>query len=324
MDRFASINTFVAVVDCGSFTSAAERLGMAPATVTNHVQWLEERLGARLLNRTTRKLSLTEAGRTYYDKCAIIVAQLEAVDSSISALNATPRGTLRLNAANPLSYVVAPLIAGFSAAYPEIAIELTTTDRMVDLVEEGIDVAIRFHHMPDSSLVMRRLSQFRLILCAAPAYLDRHGAPREPSELSRHSCIAYTYQGFDKLAREWHLTGPQGKVTVPISCNLQTNSIETLLHAALDGRGIVMYCRHTGDTALCAGRLVRVLPDYSMGEFPIVALYPHRQYVSAKVRSFVDFAAKHLAEDPVNDAWRGEGMKKVEHFHHRLAGGGAR
>ena len=321
MDRFASINTFVTVVGCGSFTSAAERLSMSQATVTNHVHWLEDRLGARLLNRTTRKLSLTEAGRAYYDQCAVILAQLEAVDSSITTLNSLPRGTLRLNAANPFSPGMAPLIGDFGAAYPEIAIELITTDRMIDLVEEGIDVAIRFKQLPDSSLIMRRLGHFRLILCAAPNYLEKHGTPRKPSDLSRHRCIAYMYQGFDKLTREWPLNGPEGKVSVPVLCKLQTNSVETLLGTALDGRGIVMACRRAAGAALRSGGLVQVLPDYYLGDFPILALYPHRQYVSAKVRSFVDFAAKHFAEDsqfPAGNAWRDEAAATEEPFR-RLA-----
>lgn len=306
MDRFASINTFVTVVGCGSFVSAAERLNMSPATATYHVQWLEGRLGARLLNRSTRKISLTEAGRAYYDQCAAILAKLEAADSGILALTSMPRGTLRLNAANALSAGMAPLIGGFGVAYPEIAIELITTDGMVDLVQEGIDLAIRFNcgvlrcpnQMPDSSLIVRRLGHFRLILCAAPTYLEKHGVPREPNDLARHRCIAYMYPGFDKLTRAWCLNGADGKVSVPVSCKLQTNSIETLLNAALDGRGIVMACSRAADAALRSGRLLRVLPDYNFGDFPIVAVYPHRQHVSAKVRSFVDFAAKHFAEEP--------------------------
>lgn len=315
MDRITSMTAFATVVTSGSFASAAQRLNMSPATVTNHVQAIEERLGVRLLNRTTRKLSLTEAGRTYYDQCAFILAQLEAADSSVSALNSTPRGTLRLNAANVLSSGMAALISGFSVAYPEITVDLTTTDGMVDLVEGGIDAAVRFKEPPDSSLIMRRLGQFRLILCASPAYIEQHGAPREPSDLSQHNCMAYMYRGFDKLTRVWCLTGPEGEVDVPISGNLHTNSVDTLSAAALDGRGIIMACSRTVDTALRSRRLVRVLPDYHLGEYPIIALYPHRQHVPAKVRSFVDFAAKHFAETlapPANDPRQGEGAARIE------------
>ena len=313
MDRITSMTTFATVVASGSFAAAALRLNMAPATATYHVQWLEERLGVRLLNRSTRKLSLTEAGRVYYDQCALILAQLEEADRSVSVLNSIPRGTLRLNVANVLSYSVGSLIGRFTMAYPEIAVELTTTDRMVDLVEEGVDVSIRFKEQNDSSLIMRRLGEFRVVLCAAPAYLEKSGIPRQPSDLTRHNCIAYMYRGFDKLTREWRLFGPEGEVTVPVSGNLQTNSVETLVNAGIEGRGIVMACSRTIDTALRGGGLVRVLPEHHLGEYPIVAVYPHRQHLSAKVRSFVDFAAEHFAEDPAfpaSDA-AGDGRVKV-------------
>ena len=296
MDRITSMTAFAAVVTSGSFAAAAQRLSMSPAMVTNHLQSLEERLGVRLLNRTTRKLSLTEAGRAYFDQCGLILAQIEAADSSVAELNSTPRGTLRLNAANVLSYSMAPLVGDFCAAYPDITVKLTTTDRMVDLVEDGIDVAIRFNQPPDSSVIVRRLGHFRVVLYAAPAYLEQHGAPRHPSELAQHNCIAYMHPGFDELTREWTLKSSAGDVTVSISGNLHTNSVETLMAAAFDGRGVVMALSYVADAAARSGRLVRVLPDYHLGEFPIIALYPHRQHVPAKVRSFIDFAAKHFAE----------------------------
>ena len=302
MDRITSMTTFTAVVTSGSFAGAAQRLSMSPAMVTNHVRALEEYLGARLLNRTTRKLSLTEAGRAYYDQCSLILAQIEAADSSVADLQSQPRGRLRVNAANILSHGMASLIGGFSAAYPDITVELTTTDRMVDLVEERIDVAVRFNRPPDSGVIMRRLGHFRVALYAAPAYLARHGAPQEPGELSRHNCMAYMYPGFDRLTREWTLKGPGGEVTVPISGKLHTNGVETLLRAAFDGSGVAMALSCTAGPAVRSGRLVRVLPDYHLGEFPIIALYPHREHVSAKVRSFVDFAAKHFAGDPGDEA----------------------
>jgi DNA-binding transcriptional LysR family regulator len=298
MDRVTSMTAFATVVASGSFAGAAQRLKMSPAMVTNHVRSLEERLGARLLNRTTRKLSLTEAGRSYYEQCALILAQIEAADISISALTSTPRGTLRINAAPILTFNMAPLIAAYSAAYPDVTIEFTTTDRMVDLVEEGIDVAIRFNQAPDSSLIVRRLGSFRIILCASPAYLAQHGTPREPADLSGHQCVAYMYQGFDKLTREWKVTGPEGATLVPITSRVQTNSLETMVTAAAQGSGIALGLSCSVEAAIRAGQLVRVLPEHHLGDFPVIALYPHRQYISAKVRSFLDFAAKHFAEMP--------------------------
>jgi DNA-binding transcriptional LysR family regulator len=296
MDRVTSMTAFATVVTAGSFAGAAQRLKMSPAMVTNHVRSLEERLGARLLNRTTRKLSLTEAGRSYYEQCALILAQIEAADGSVTALTSMPRGTLRVNAASILTFNTAPLIAAYSAAYPEVTLEFTTTDRMVDLVDEGIDVAIRFNQPPDSSLIVRRLGQYRVILCASPAYLEKHGEPQKPADLSQHRCLAYSYQGFDRLTREWTIVGPEGEISVPISSHLQTNSIETLFTAAREGRGIAIALSCAVQEEILAGRLVRVLPDYQKGEYPVVALYPHRQYISAKVRSFVDFAAKYFGD----------------------------
>jgi DNA-binding transcriptional LysR family regulator len=298
MDRVTSMTAFATVVNSGSFAAAAHRLNMSPAMVTNHVRALEERLGARLLNRTTRKLSLTEAGKSYFDQCALILAQIEAADSSVSELQAAPRGTLHLNAANVLSHSVAPLIGAFSAAYPEITVDLTVTDRMVDMVEDGIDVAVRFNQPPDSSLIVRRLGYFRVILCAAPDYLAKHGAPEEPGDLARHNCLAYTYRGFDRLAHEWPLTGPSSKVMVPVSGNLQTNNLETMLGAAVDGRGIAMVTSCSAIEPMRTGRLVQVLPDWHAGEYPIIALYPHRQHIPARVRAFLDFAGKYFAANP--------------------------
>src|SRR5260370_19226493 len=192
MDRITSMPTFTPVVAAGSFAAAAQRVNMSPAMVTNHVRALEERLGARLLNRTTRKLSLTEAGKAYFDQAALILAQVEAADSSIAELQSTPRGTLRVNAANILSTVVVPLFAAFGAAFPEITLDLVSTDRMPDLVEEGIDVAVRFNPEPESSLIVRELWSFR-ICCAAPAYLANHGTPRELADLPPPNRRSYLY-----------------------------------------------------------------------------------------------------------------------------------
>jgi DNA-binding transcriptional LysR family regulator len=311
MDRLTLMSTFAAVVSGGSFAVAARRLNMSPASASARVHALEERLGARLLNRSTRKLSLTEAGRLYYEQCCAILAQLEAADASISALNAVPRGTLRVNASTTLAWGIAPLIGSFMAAYPEVAVELLTSDRMADIVDEGFDVAIRLQleELP-SSLITRSLGRLRVILCASPAYLEAHGTPRQPADLTRHNCIAYMHPGYAKLTREWRLEGPDCEIIVPISGTLHTNNSEALLAAALDGRGISMAGSRGAYEALCTGRLVQVLPEYHAGELPIIALYPHRQHLSAKVRSFVDFAAEHFAESaPQRSAIGGEAAK---------------
>ncbi|HXZ02957.1 MAG TPA: LysR family transcriptional regulator [Stellaceae bacterium] len=302
MDRITSMTTFAAVVAVGSFAGAAQRLQMSPAMVTNHVRSLEERLGARLLNRTTRKISLTEAGRDYYERCTQILAQIEDADSRVSALTSAPRGTLRINASTVLCHGLATLIGDFGATYPEIHVELIATDRMVDPVEEGFDLAIRFNEAPDSSLIVRRLGQFRIVACAAPAYLEKRGTPRQPGDLAQHNCLAYMHPGFTKLTREWTLIGPEGEeVTVPISGSFHTNSLEAIRLAVVEGRGITMSQTYHLEEAARCGQLVHVLPDYHLGEFPIYAIYPHRAHMPVKLRSFIDFAARHFAEHP---KWR--------------------
>ncbi len=297
MDRITSMTAFTTVVASGSFAAAAQRLNMSPAMVTNHVRALEERLGARLLNRTTRKLSLTEAGKTYLDQATTILAQLEAADAGVSDMQATPRGTLHVNAATVLSAALVPVFDAFGCAFPEITLELVTTDRMPDLVEDGIDVAIRFNPASESSFIVRHLGSFRVIMCASYAYLATRGEPREPADLTGHNCLSYMYPGFTVLTREWHLKGPQGEVTVPVSGNLHTNNTELLRAAALTGRGIVRAPTYRIEDDIRAGRLVQVLPDWYSGEWPIVALYPNREHLPAKVRLFIDFAVKHFAEE---------------------------
>jgi DNA-binding transcriptional LysR family regulator len=297
MDRIASMTTFTTVVTSGSFSAAAQRLNISPAMVSTHVRSLEERLGARLLNRTTRKLSLTEVGQAYYQSCAEILAQIEQADNRVASLNTTPRGTLRVNASSYISYLLVSFFDAFGEAYPEITIELVTTDRMPDLVEEGIDLAIRMPQPPDSSLIVRQLARLRMILSAAPAYLAKQGAPREPADLAHHNCLSYMHPGFTALTREWHLNGPKGKVKVPISGNLHTNCIDILRSAVFGGRGIMVSPEALIDAGARLGLLVHVLPDYHVGEWPIVVLYPNRQHLPAKVRTFIDFAVKHFAEE---------------------------
>ncbi|HKW54535.1 MAG TPA: LysR substrate-binding domain-containing protein [Stellaceae bacterium] len=296
MDRITSMTAFATVVASGSFAGAAQRLNMSPAMITNHVRALEEHLGARLLNRTTRKLSLTEAGKAYLDQASRILAEIEAADASVGDLQATPRGRLHVNAATILTAAVVPLFDAFGCAYPEITLELVGTDRMPDLVEDGIDVAVRFNPSPQSSLIVRQLGSFHVIACASFAYLATRGEPREPADLSAHNCLSYAFPGFSTLTREWRLRSAKGEVSVPISGNLHTNNTDLLRAAALTGRGIVLAPTYRVEDDIRAGRLVHVLRDWNLGEMPIVALYPNRDHLPARVRVFIDFAVKHFAE----------------------------
>ena len=191
MDRMTSMETFVKVVDAGGFSAASRLLDVSPSMVTTHVQSLEERLGVRLLNRSTRKISLTEVGQAYYERCLHILAELDDADQVAQALQSTPRGTLRLNTSVGIPPVIAPAIAEYSALYPDVSIHMTMTDRMVDLVEEGFDLAVRSISIADSSLFVRRIKSYRLAICATPEYLARRGTPREPAELVHHNCLLF-------------------------------------------------------------------------------------------------------------------------------------
>lgn len=294
MDRLTSLTVFVRVVDSGGFSAAARRLNLSTTMVSNHVQALEERLGARLLNRTTRKVSLTEVGQAYYERCVQILADIEEADATATALQSTPRGTLRLHTVGTMVGFVAPVIAEFLSLHPEAAVELTAGERMVDLVEEGYDLAIRAVPPPDSSLIVRRLTGWRHFLCAAPAYLEAHGTPTCLADLAQHNCLRYAFYPFGD---EWHFLDPEGRPdSVRVSGNLVTSSGVTLRIAALRGLGIFLAPGFLLGDDLDAGRLVPLIPDRRGVEFAITALYPHRHLVSAKVRSFLDLLAERIRE----------------------------
>jgi DNA-binding transcriptional LysR family regulator len=301
MDRLATLETFARVVEAGSFVAAAERLGISPAMASRHVQALEERLGARLLNRTTRKLSLTEAGAAYLERCQQLLRDIEEMDLSVAAEGEQPRGLLRVNA--PVVFGtrhLAGVIAEYEARHPEVAIELTLNDRFIDLVEEGADVAIRIGALTESSLVARRLFPVRLALCASTDYLSRHGEPRTPGDLARHNCLGYTYT---RGGVEVELVGPEGNVVAPFRGTLRSNHGEVLHRAAVDGLGIVLQPTFISGEAIADGRLRTVLPAYCTVELSAYAVFLSRKFLSAKVRTFVDFLAEKFGPEPYWDAW---------------------
>jgi DNA-binding transcriptional LysR family regulator len=294
MDRMASLTAFVRVADSGGFTAAARRLNMSVTMVSNHIRSLEDGLGVRLLNRTTRKVSLTEVGRAYYDRCTQILAELEEADRAAGALQSTPRGTLRLFTSAHIIRILAPVIAEFLALYPEVLVEFSMGERMVDLVEEGFDLAIRTIPPPESSLIVRRLATWRHILCCAPAYLEQHEPPRQLADLAHHNCLRYTYYPFGD---EWRFIGPDGKtVSVRVRGNLVSHSGEILRVLALRGQGVFLTPSFVAGEDVASGRLVRILEDYDPIEFAISALYPHRHHLSTKVRTFIDLVAARFAE----------------------------
>jgi DNA-binding transcriptional LysR family regulator len=288
-----SLTVFTRVVDAGGFSAAARRLEMSTTMVSNHIQALEDRLGVRLLNRTTRRVSVTEIGRTYYDRCVQILAQVEEADRLASEMQATPRGKLRLYSNASIVGFIAPVVGDFIAAYPLVSAELTVGERMVDLIEEGYDLAIRTTPPPDSSLIVRRLTPWRHVVCCAPSYLERHHAPRVADDLKHHNCLRYAHYPFGE---EWHFTGPHGEsIAVPISGNFVTNNPEALKRMGLDGHGVLLGPSFLIADELNSGRMVRLLADLTPIELSINALYPHRHHLSTTVRRFIDLLAERLA-----------------------------
>ena len=294
MDRLTSLEAFVRVVDTGGFSPAARRLNISTTMVSNHVQALEDRLGARLLNRTTRKVSLTEVGRAYYDRCVQILADIAQADDIAGALQSTPRGTLRVHTHTHTVPFVAPVVAEFLKLYPDVRVDLTMGERTIDLVEEGLDIAVRMVPPPDSSLIVRSLATWRHVLCCSQHYIERCGQVEQLAELSGHNCLRhanYPYQD------EWRFVDRNGAPqSVRISGRLVTDSGEALRMAALRGAGICLAAGFLVHDDLDAGRLVRLLPEYHPIEFSMNAVYPHRHHLSAKVRTFIDMLVEHSAE----------------------------
>ena len=294
MDRLTSLTVFARVVDSGGFSAAARRLNMSTTMVSNHVQALEDRLGARLLNRTTRKMNLTEVGKAYYERCTQILADLEQADEIAGALQSAPRGTLRLYTSVHIVRFLAPVVAEFLSLYPDASVQLMMGERMVDMVEEGYDLAIRSTPVPDSSLIVRQLTKWRHVLCCSPSYLEAHDSPRRLADLANHNCLRYAFYPFGD---EWRFIGPDQKpAAVRVSGNLLTSSGETLRTAALRGLGIFLAPGFLSADDFEAGRLVPLLPDYRPVELAINALYPHRHLVSAKVRAFLELLSARILD----------------------------
>jgi len=292
MDKFLEMQTFTAVVDAGSFVRAAESLEMSKAAVSRYVADLEDRLGVRLLHRTTRKLSLTEEGRAFHLRCKELLGELEEAETEITAQSAQAIGLLKINV--PYSFGIlhlAPLWSEFMAQNPKVTLDVTLSDRVVDLVEEGYDLAVRIGSLANSSLISRKLASHRMVLCASPTYLKRRGYPKHPSDLVDHTVLAYSLLS---TGDNWELDGPEGKVHVLVRPVLHTNSGDTCLAGALKHQGVILQPSFLVDDDLRSGALVELMPQYRSPDFGIYAVYPSRQYVSAKVRLLIDFLVKAL------------------------------
>ena len=287
MDRFEEMRVFAAVVDAGSFVGAADALELSKTAVSRHVSELEARLGVRLLHRTTRKLSLTAEGQVFHARCKALLGAVEAAEAEITAGSVQPSGVLRLNV--PVTFGLmhlAPLWPDFMQRYPQVTLDVSLADRVVDLVEEGFDLAVRIAQLSSSTLVSRQLATTRMVLCASPEYLRRHGGPQRPADLAQHRVLAYSlfHQG-----EHWAFDGPQGREVVKVNPILRTNSGDTCVAAALAHQGVVLQPSFLVGEALRQGDLVEVLPGHRSGEMGIYAVYPSRQHLPPKVRAMVDF-----------------------------------
>ena len=291
---------FVRVVDAGSFTGAAEQLRLSRPVVSKYVSRLEDRLGVRLLNRTTRRLSLTEAGRIFHQRSQRGLQDIEQAEEEVSRLQENPRGVLRLN--TPMSFGIlhiAPLLPEFQARYPDVSIDMNLDDRQVDVIEEGFDVSVRIAELPDSSLVARRLAPCRHVVVAAPAYLERHGTPRRPEDLRDHNIITFSYQA---SMADWHFIAPDKRpVSVAVSGAMQANNSLALREALLAGAGIMRTPTFVVGQDIQAGRLAPLLGNYQALEISIFLVYPQRRHLSPKVRAFVDFMAEKITVTPYWD-----------------------
>lgn len=294
MDRLSAMRVFSQVVDSGSFAKAADRLGLSTSAASRQVAELEAHLQTRLLNRTTRRVSLTESGRTFHARAVQLLADLEEAEQEAARATVVPRGTIRLTAAVTLGVRhLAPLIAAFLSRHPGVAFDVSLSDRIVDLVEEGFDLAIRVGASGPETLVGRKLGETRLIACASPDYLAAHGTPRVPEDLERHNCFTYEYVS---PREHWRFRDPSGaERVVRVGGSLHSNNGELHAEAAAGGIGIAFEPDMIVEPYLRAGRVVTLLADFLPPPMPIYAVYPSRKHLSAKVRLFVDFLLERFA-----------------------------
>jgi DNA-binding transcriptional LysR family regulator len=294
MDIIAGMKVFVAVVDAGSFAAAARRLDMSRAMVSKYVLGLEDHLGTRLLNRTTRRLSLTESGSVFYERSVQIIGDVTEAEQVAGHMAAEPRGVLKITM--PLAYGLhrlGPTVSEYASRFPEVKLDLSLSDRKVDLIEEGFDLAIRIGKLSESGLIARKLGTEHSIVVGAPAYFERYGEPKTPGDLVNHVCLGYSLAN---AGDEWRLYGANGLVTVRSTGSVKADSGDMLRLIALNGTGLIFQPHFIVDEDVRAGRLVQVLGDYASEELGIYAVYPSRKHLSAKVRTFVDFLVARLSE----------------------------
>lgn len=297
MDRFQAMRVFSQVIESGSFVGASKRLDLSPTAVSRHVAELEAHLQTRLLQRTTRRISLTESGRRFHERCVQLLAELDEAEQEAASATATPRGTIRLTTSISFGVRhVAPAIAAFLGLHPKVKFDVSLSDRIVDLVEEGFDLAIRIGAVGSENLVARKLGETRVVPCASPQYLARHGVPKTPQDLARHNCFTYEYV---TPRGQWTFRDASGgEHTVRISGSIHSNNGELLAEAAAQGAGISIEPTFIVGPDVRAGRLVPLLENFEAPSGPIYAVYPSRRHLSAKVRLFVEFLLQRFADSP--------------------------
>lgn len=299
MDKLDAMTAFVRVVSLGSFAEAARASGLTRSAVSKAVMELEHTLGVRLLDRTTRRVGPTEAGRVYYESAVDVLARIEETELGVARLNDEPRGVLKVNA--PVSFGVlhlAPAIADLMGVHPDLKIELTLTDRFVDPIEEGVDVTAR---LADSSLVARRLAPARRVIVASPAHLAVHGTPERPEDLARRPCLSY---GHTTTLARWRLTRDGAPIDVAVGAALCSNNGDILRTAALAGRGLTLLPTFMVGADVAAGRLVTVLDEFPPPELAVHAIWAPNRWLAAKTRVFVDFLVARFGPEPSWDRFR--------------------
>lgn len=299
MDRIDAMRAFVTVVNEGTFTHAADRLSLSPQLVSKYVSQLEQHLAVRLLNRTTRRIHLTEAGTRYHQRAQQVLNDIDDMENQLDDLQAQAQGLLRISA--PVSFAIrhmAPLLSKFQQAHPAVGIDLQLNDRKVDIVEEGFDIALRIGHLKSSSLIAKRLAPVRLVLCASPAYLEQYGTPERPEELSDHRYLRYSYMDMDAghALQKW-LQGSDRKDTG----EMVSNNGDVLIEAAIAGAGIALQPTFIAGAAIREGKLKVILPEHEPEPMALYAVYAHRQLLASKVRSFIDFIDGFFGEPPYWD-----------------------
>jgi DNA-binding transcriptional LysR family regulator len=299
MEDLERMAVFARVVEEKSFSAAARRLNLSKSLVSKRITQLEESIGSRLLHRTTRALSLTEAGALFYEHCVRIVEELEAAKRAVGRLHSAPRGVLRISA--PVAFGrlhIATALPAFLGAYPELKVDMVTTDRFVDLAEEGYDVVVRIVGEPAPNVVARKLAPVNRRICATPDYFARHGVPRTPKDLEQHNCLTYT--NFNPQD-PWRLRGPDGEISVAASGDLRVNDDDALSEAVRHGLGIALLPTFIIGGDIQARRLQAVLSDYVPLERHIYAVYLPNRHLPAKVRAFIDYFLEHIGPEPYWD-----------------------